>query len=101
MHLSQCLCSYSTTLSILICVGVKAFLPHRMQVDHMVAVSQILLCDLHLGHHIGVLHLSKERAERFTGLEINRTVLDLDYHVVTELSVQGFELLDCLLCAVL
>ena len=62
----------------------------------MVRESQVLLGNLELHHHLGILQSSEERAERFPWLEVHRTVLDLDHDVVRELSVKRFEFLDCL-----
>ncbi len=66
----------------------------------MVAMPQVLLGYLHLSHDIGMFQLSEQRAERLTRLEINRTVLYLDNHVITELTVQRLKLLNSLLSTV-
>ena len=58
----------------------------------MVRMSQVFLGNLHFGHHGCVLKLSEERAERFARLEVDRSVLYLDDHVVPELSVKRNEL---------
>ena len=100
MYLTKSLGCHGASLTLLICIGIQALLPHGVQIDHVVAVPQILLGNLHLGHHIGLFHLTEQRAERLTRLEINRTVLDLNYDVVAELAVQRLELLNGLLGAV-
>ena len=57
----------------------------------MVRMTKIFLSDLHLRHHCSVFKLSEQRAERFTRLEVDRTVLDLDDHIVLELAVERYE----------
>ena len=68
------------------------FLEQRVQIDQVVRETEIFLGDLELCHELCLRHLSEQRAERLARLEVNRTVLDLDQHVVTEFSVQWLEL---------
>ena len=66
----------------------------------MDTLAQILLGYLEFRHCDGLVHTAEERAERLAGLEVHRTVLDLDNDVVAELSVKVLELLHGLVGAV-
>ena len=55
---------------------------------------------MQLRHSGGLVHAAEERAERLAGLEINRAVLYLNNYIITELTVQVLELLNCLVGAV-
>ena len=90
----------SRSLSFLICVRIKTFLPHRVEIYEMVRMTEIFLSNLHFSHHCSVFQLSEERAERFARLEVDRSVLDLDDHIVIELSVERYEFKTCLHCPV-
>ena len=66
----------------------------------MARLSQVLLGNLQL-HHVGcLLNLVEDRTVWLTGLEVQRTVLGLQNHVVAELAIQGLELRHGLLHAV-
>src|SRR5574344_1152573 len=58
----------------------------------MDTLSEIFLCNLQLSHQRGLLYPVEHRCVRFTGLEVERTVLCLQYHIITEQSVFGFKL---------
>ena len=59
----------------------------------MVRGTKILLRDLELHHHRGLLQRSEQRTIRLTGLEVDGAVLDLDDHIVGKLTIEGHELL--------
>ena len=66
----------------------------------MVGESEVLLGDLELHHHLGLVHLSEEGIEGLAGLEVDRAVLDLYEDVVGEQPVKVLELFDSLVGAV-
>src|SRR5690606_4007791 len=59
-------------------------------------MSQIFQCNLKFDHQGSLLHCTKERTKWFTGLEIYRTILHLDYYVIGKLAVEGHKLIVCL-----
>ena len=67
----------------------------------MIGMSEIFLRDLYLNHHLGLFHLSEQRAERLARLEIYRSVLYLDNHVTVELTVKRQKFIHSLHGAVL
>ena len=93
-------CSNGRTLAELIGISVKTFFPERMEIDHMLRVAEIFLGNLHFKHQVGLRSLAEQRADGLAGLEVDRTVLNLDKHVVAELAVEGNELIAGLHCAV-
>ena len=67
----------------------------------MARLTEILLRNLQL-HHVGcLLNLVEDRTVWLTGLEVQRTILSLQDDIITELTVQWFELRYSLLHTVL
>ena len=62
-------------------------LPVRAYVMEVNLVTGIFLGQLEFHRKIRFFHTQQERGKRFTHLEIKRTVLDLEDHVVTEAAV--------------
>ena len=54
----------------------------------MDALTRVFLSNLELHHHLRLLQAKEEGRYRFTRLEINWTILDLDDDVVSELSIK-------------
>ena len=71
----------------------EELLPHRREIHQMVRGAKILLRDLELDHHRGLLQGSEQRAVGLTGLEVDGTIFDLDNHIVGKLTIEGHELL--------
>ena len=74
-------------------VGLEAFFPCCPMIGQMVGEAQVFLRNLELHHHLRVTEFSEQGTEGFARLEIHRSVLDLDDHVVGELPVQRKEFL--------
>ena len=55
----------------------EELLPHRSQINQVLALPQVLLGNLELHHLVGCFHLVKDRSIRFPGLEIERAILGL------------------------
>jgi hypothetical protein len=66
--------------------------PHRCQIDQMSRLSQILLGNLQLCHLRCLTDIIEDGGVRFARLEVERTVLLLQDHVVAELPVKVREL---------
>ena len=103
-----CHTCYGTILVALEVVGivgvflniVEELLPHRSEETDVVAVSEVFLSNLKLCHLLCLRHSAKEWAVWLTWLEVDRTVLNLDNHVIHKLAVQILELYVSLLCTV-
>src|SRR5574344_743015 len=66
--------------------------PHRCQIYQLTALSCVLLCNLEF-HHLGcVMQLVEDRRVRFAWLEVERSILGLQRHIVGKLSVERFKL---------
>ena len=63
-------------------------------------MTEILLCCLKLYHLFCLIKCAEEWRERLAWLEIDRSILDLNDHIIVKLSIKRLELLICLLCAV-
>src|SRR5690349_5826440 len=63
-------------------------------------MTEILLCNLELGHYRCFFHSTKEWAERLTRLKIYRSVFYLDNHVVSKLPIKRHKFGIGLFCAV-
>ena len=98
-HAFDHLC-HGRAFAIGISVAVKALLVSRAVINEMVGESEVLLGDLELHHHLGLVHLSEEGIEGLARLEVDGTVLDLNEDVVGEQSVKVLELFDGLVGAV-
>ena len=90
----------SRAFSICISIAVEALLVSRAVIDEVVGETEVLLGDLELHHHLGVVHPSEQRVEGLARLEIDGTVLDLHEDIVGEFAVEVLELLDGLVGAV-
>src|SRR6187402_2650726 len=66
----------------------------------MYGMTKVLLRDLELRHHGCFLHRAKQWTKWFARLKIDRTVLYLDDHIVSELSIEMNEFIVGLFCTV-
>src|SRR5271166_394696 len=78
------------------CVGIRAeyFLEHGPEIDQVSREAEILLRDLHLQHHGSLRHCTEQWMERLAGLEVDGSVLDLQYDVAPKLPIQRREFLE-------
>ena len=70
----------------------EKLLPHWGEEHEVLAVAKIFLCDLQLRHKRRLLYFVEDWSVRLARLEVERTVLCLEYYVLTELSIDGQEL---------
>ena len=61
------------------------------QIAHMALLTGVLLGNLEFDHHVGLFQAAEEGCHRLPDLEVHGAVLDLQDHVVPELSVHGHE----------
>ncbi len=66
----------------------------------MIAVAKVLLRNLQFGHLTRLWHSTEEGTHRFTWLEVDRAILDLDNDIIEELTIERLELQISLLSAV-
>ena len=83
------------------CYVAEELAPHWGEVNQMTALSQILLSNLQLSHLFGVFDVIEDRSVWFAWLEIQRTILRLQYDVVSELAIQWCKLAYSLLNTIL
>src|SRR5258708_5659226 len=74
-------------------VEIEHLFPHGNQKTKMPLVSGVLLRRLQLDGLVGIRHRPKQRRGRFTHLEIDRAVLDLDDDVLVEFTVERMEII--------
>ncbi len=78
----------STSLSFLVGITFQAFFPHGRQKNQMNRLSQIFLGYLKFRHDRCFFHRSEKRTERFTRLKIDRPVFNLNYNIITKLTIK-------------
>ena len=99
---------YGVVLSLeLICliVGIlchfgKELLPHSAEIGKVIGLSEVFLSYLKLWHLCRLAKCPKQGIERFARLEVDRSVLHLNNHVVKEFAIEMLKLQSCLLGAV-
>ena len=81
-------------------VKVKHPFPHLGQEDHMSLSASILLGDLHFEGNISFAKCTEQWTNSFPDLKVDRTVFNLNDHIVVELSVKWLEVVVRGLCPV-
>ena len=82
-------------------VEVKNRLPQWRQIHKVTLLAQIFLGDLKLYDYLSPSQVSEQGRWRFPDLEINRTVLDLDQHVVLKHIIKSVKKLNSSIGAVI
>ena len=78
-------------------VEIQNLLPHGRKKTQMPLLPGVFLRDLQFDALVRFLQPAKKRRDRFAGLEIDRSILDLDDDVVIKLSVERMK--DVVSCA--
>lgn len=71
-----------------VCMEAEHLFEHRNQITDVSLLSGILLRDLNLQDLVGLFQSAQKRRNRLSDLEIHRPVLDLQYNILPELTVQ-------------
>src|SRR5580698_8750554 len=74
-------------------IEIEDFFPHGDEEAELTLLSRVFLRDLQLDGFVGAVQAGKERRYRFTHLEIDRAILDLNDDVVVERAVEGMEII--------
>src|SRR5580692_8449809 len=72
-------------------IEIENFFPHGYKKTQMPLLARVFLRDLQLDGRICFLEAAEERRHRLPHLEVNRSMFDLDDHVVVELAVERME----------
>ena len=70
---------------------IQHFFPHGNQITHINLLSCVLLGDLNFQHLVCMLQTPEKRMDRFSHLEINGSVFNLENDIIIEFSVQRHE----------
>src|SRR5580692_6096913 len=72
-------------------IEIEDFFPHRDKKAEMALLAGIFLGYLEFDGLIGFFEAAEERRDWFAGLEINRSMFDLDDYVACKFSVEGMK----------
>src|SRR5580704_12123362 len=74
-------------------IEIEDFFPHGDEEAELTLLSRVFLRDLQLDGFVGAVQAGKERRRRFTHLEIDWAILDLNDDVVVERAVKRMEVI--------